>query len=178
MSLGAVKNLVSSMVNPLRNRVYNMITRAVLEAVNDSKKMQVVKIELLKGESRDEVERFQNFGFTSVPPVSAECVAVAVGGNTEHLIVIVADDRQSRLKNLAGGESAQYNEEGTFIHLKKGGKVIIKNADNEFIELNSETLKSIIGARVVTLLGPQPLLAQAPDQLFPALKTKVDTFKD
>ena len=128
MSLSAMKNLIQSAIRPLRNRVYSMIKRAVIESVNDAGGIQLVKLNLLAGEARDGIERFQNFGFSSNPPSSAECVAAAIGGNNDHLIVMVADDRSSRPKNLQSGETIVYTNDGTFIKLKKGGKIEILTA--------------------------------------------------
>ena len=104
-----LKEFISQMIRPLRNRVYSMITRAIIESVKDGDGMQVVKINLLAGETREDIEHFQSYGFTSHPPSKAECIALAVGGNKDHLVVIVADDRATRPTGLAKGESAQYN---------------------------------------------------------------------
>jgi len=89
-----ISDAVQRMIMPLRNRVYTMITRAVIETVKDSETMQLVKVNLLAGETRSDVERMQNFGFSSVPLEGTECVAVAIGGNRDHLIVIASDDRR------------------------------------------------------------------------------------
>lgn len=123
MAMQAMKNMVNQMLAPLRNRVYGIVTRAVIEAAKDTNNMQLVKLALLAGENRDDVERFQNFGFSSVPPDGSEALALAVGGNRDHLIVVAADDRRVRVKGLAKGEAVIFTDDGTKIHLKKGGLV-------------------------------------------------------
>ncbi len=172
-ALDQMKNLISSMIRPLRNRVYTMITRAIIETVDDSKKMQVVKLNLLAGESRDEVERFQNFGFSSNPPDKAECVALAIGGNRDHLIVVVADDRSSRIKGIAKGESVQYNSNGNKLHLKANGnyegsisKLKFQNGTAEFVDLLVQTL---------AVLEAEPMIVNK--ALITAIKTQLTTFK-
>lgn len=157
MSVERMRNFVSQMIAPLRNRVYTMITRAIIEVVKDTDGMQVVKLNLLAGETRSDVERFQNFGFSSNPPVGAECVALAVGGNRDHLIVIVADDRKTRVKNLAKGESVVYTDDGTIIHLKKGGIVQILAAtkidiDVPLVNLSTGTLEKILNGEAFQTL--------------------------
>lgn len=156
-----IRSVVSNMIKPLRNRVYMMITRAVIETVKDGKGMQLVKLKLLAGETRDDIERFQNFGFSSNPPVGSEALSLAVGGNREHLIVVAVEDRRVRVKNLKNGESIVYTDDGTIIHLKKAGEVEILAATKidvkvPEINLGAGTLEKIInGEAFKTLYNAQ-----------------------
>jgi phage baseplate assembly protein V len=146
MSINAMKNLVSAAVKPIRNRVYTMITRAVLESTKDSEGMQLVKLNLLAGETREDVEHFQNFGFSSHAPKKSEAVALAMGGNRDHLIVIVADDRNTRVKDLAEGESVFYNINGDKLILKANGdleKTLSNNYKATIAENMEVTLKKL-----------------------------------
>lgn len=111
---------------PLRRRVMLMVGRAVLCAVQDDAKIQRVQISLLEDELRDQVERIQQYGFTSHPHVGAECVAVFVGGNRDHGLVIAVDDKRYRLTALQRGEVALYTDEGDKIHLKRDRNIEIE----------------------------------------------------
>ncbi|MGA0569653.1 phage baseplate assembly protein V [Variovorax sp. VNK109] len=108
----------------LGNRMRLSVARAVLDFVNDTLKLQAVQIQLQEGVVRDKVERFQNYGLTSVPLPGAEAVAVAVGGSTDHYLVIAVDDRNYRLQGLEGGEVALYDDLGHKVHLTRNGIVI------------------------------------------------------
>jgi len=120
--------LIRKFTDPILRTVQLTIGRAVLKAVTDSSGIQVVKLSLLQGEVK-EMERFQNYGFTSVPILgSCEGVAVFVGGNREHGICIGLDDRLYRLKNLGEGQAAMYDSTGTNILMKNDGSMEIKNA--------------------------------------------------
>lgn len=110
-------------MRPLKNRVMLMISRAVIESVDDSMKMQLVKLSILKGETKDGVERMQNFGFSSNPPAGSEALVVFVAGNREHGVVVAADDRTKRIKDLAEGESVFFNAAGDKIHIKADGTI-------------------------------------------------------
>ena len=176
-----LKRAISDMIRPLRNRVYTMITRAVIETVNDTDGMQLVKLNLLAGEARDGVERFQNFGFSSHPPDSAECVAVAIGGNTDHLIIIVADDRASRITGLLKGESVQFNDKGEFWKIKSDGtiegkvkKLKIENASNEFMDLLIKFMNEVEIGETNTIFGP---LRKNNSAAIKIIKDKMATFK-
>ncbi len=176
-----VKELVNQMLMPLRNRVYTMMSRAVVEMVKDSDGMQLVKLNILAGESRDDIERFQNFGFSSHPPSGSECVAITMGGNRDHLIVVVADDRASRITGLAEGESVQYNKNGDKWHLKNDGTMEGTFSNN--LEITLKKLKiandtaELVDLLVQTLaaLKIEPFIVNK--ATFAVLETKMESFK-
>lgn len=108
---------------PLQRGLRQLVARAVLTLVDDSRKLQALQVTLYDDELRDDVERFQNYGFTSHPLPGAEAVAVCVSGNRDHAVVIAVDDRRYRLKPLQAGEVAIYTDEGDKIVLKRGGTI-------------------------------------------------------
>lgn len=114
---------ILKIMHPLRQRVANMVARGNLERVDDAKKMQLVQLSLLESETRDEVERVQNYGFTSVPEQGAEAAVVFVGGKRDHGLVVAIDDRRYRVKNLESGEVAVYDKSGSKIVLKANGDI-------------------------------------------------------
>lgn len=126
------------------NRVRLMVGRAVLQLVTDTAKLQVVQVQVRAGEVR-EAERFQNYGMTSYPFAGAEGIAVAVGGSTDHLVVIAIDDRRFRLQ-LEEGEVAVYDDQGQKVHLTRNGIVVdgagkqitLTNAPKARIEMDLE----------------------------------------
>lgn len=114
---------INKMTAPLARKVSLMVARGVLALVNDAAKMQGVQVTLLSGEVRD-MERFQNYGYTSQPHAGAEVAAVFVGGNRDHGLALAIDDRRYRLKGLQGGEVALYDDLGHIIKLSRTGIVI------------------------------------------------------
>lgn len=121
--------VIQKMLAPVHRRVMLMVNRAVVSLVNDALRMQGLQVHVLQGEVRDGVERFQEYGFTSVPLPGAEAVMVSVAGNHDHGIVIAVDDRRYRLTGMQGGEVALYTDEGDKIALKRG----------KLIEVNTNT---------------------------------------
>lgn len=119
MSLDTMRRLIA----PLRQRVLLMIARGVLKRIDDAPKLQQAQASVLAGEIRDKLERFQNYGFTSVPLEGAEAILLFLGGNRDHGIIIAADDRRFRLKSLEPGEVALYDDQGSVVHLKRDGKI-------------------------------------------------------
>ncbi|NHQ81548.1 phage baseplate assembly protein V [Chromobacterium vaccinii] len=89
-----------------------MVARGIVNLVNDAGGLQLLQISVLDGETRDEVERAQNFGATSHPPAGSVPVMVAVGGSRDHLVAVAVDNEEHRPKGLKVGESATYNAAG------------------------------------------------------------------
>lgn len=64
-------------------------------------------------------ELFQHYGFTSGPLPGAEFLAIPVGGNSKHVVVVASED--GRYRRIVGdGEVAIYTDEGDYIHMKRG----------------------------------------------------------
>ncbi|WP_215782010.1 phage baseplate assembly protein V [Paludibacterium sp. B53371] len=94
--------------------------RGVLTLVNSGTSVQLVKGDGLAGEPLQDLELFQDYGFTSNPLPGSMAVILPVGGKTSHGIVIATEHGSYRLKALAPGEVALYTDEGAKIVLKRG----------------------------------------------------------
>lgn len=147
-----------SFMESLRNLMRDGVARAVLNVVDDEGNMQRVQISLLEDEVIDGVERFQNYGFTSVPEEGTEATVVFVGADRSHPVVVVADDRRVRKKGLKPGEVAVYHKNGDFIHLKNENEIEVKtktfnvNCTTATLSASSEIT---LDTPLVTLTGRQ-----------------------
>lgn len=103
---------------PIVNRIRMMVARGVIRTIGDGTKMQVVQISLLADEVKDGVEHFQPYGHTAHPHPGAEAIALFLGGNRDHGVVVVVDDRRHRLKNLNVGDVAIYSSGGNYAILR------------------------------------------------------------
>lgn len=121
----AISAAVNRAVHPLHIRVRNLVARAVVKLVDDEKKVQLLQATLLAEEVREDLEHFQEYGFTSNAPDGAEGVAIFAGGTRDHGIVLAVGDRRVRLKGLKKGEVAVYSKTGTKILLNEDGDVEI-----------------------------------------------------
>lgn len=110
----------------ISRRIRLLVSRGVVNFVNDSLKQQNLQVSLLADETADDVERFQNYGHTSVPPAGSEAIVLSVGGVRQHLVAIAVDSRGVRLGNLESGDSALYHLEGHKILLTKDGVIRIE----------------------------------------------------
>lgn len=94
--------------------------RGVINLVKSGDSIQKAQVSGLAGETLQDVELMQQFGFTSVPPAGTQVVVVPVGGKTTHSIVIATENGVFRVKNLKNGEVAIYDQSGSTIILKQG----------------------------------------------------------
>jgi len=118
---------IQKLMAPLQRRIMLSIGRAVLNAVYDGNPVQLVQASMLSDEVRDKMERMTEYGFTSVPFPGAQAVAVFVGGERGHGVVIATGDHRSRMKGLQPGEVAIYDDQGQSVHLTRAG-IVVKGA--------------------------------------------------
>ena len=112
-------------IRRLKDRVLLMLGRAIVTLVNDATMIQSVQLEGLPDEILDDVERLQNYGFSSRPHPGSEALFAAMGGQRQHPVVFVVDDRRHRIRELEEGEAAIYTSENRDdsphrVHLKQG----------------------------------------------------------
>jgi len=127
-------NAIKRVIDPLKRKVLLSIARAIIKAVDDAPQAQRMQLGLFADEVRDSVERFQEYGFTSVPHPDAEAVCVFPGGSRSHGVIIAVEDRRYRLTGLSAGEVALYTDEGDYIKLKRGNQIEISTDKATFLK--------------------------------------------
>ena len=105
----------------IRRRLVGLAARAVIRVADDALKAQGLKIEVLAGETLEGVERFGEFGITSVPPDGTEGVVIFIGGDRSHGVVVATESRAHRPRSLAAGDVTVYDSHGNQIRLRAGG---------------------------------------------------------
>ena len=185
MKVDDLRKFITSMVAPLKRKVNLMVSRAVVASIKDSGGLQLMQLKLLADEVTDDAENFQEFGFISKPPAGSEAIALSVGGNREHIVIVATNNRAGREFAQAlidDGDSIFFNNSQKYLMLKgnnlegKVDKVKIENASNELISVLVEWLDQHIINRNITGIGPQPLFP-ADKAAMEAIKTKLESFK-
>lgn len=115
------------MLGPLGRRVQNMIARGTVVLSQAGAMMQKLRVNLLAGETLDELEHFEPYGFTSRPLKGAEVVTVFVDGDRSHGLVLICADRRYRMKDLEEGEIAIQDDLGQSVHFTREG-IVVKGA--------------------------------------------------
>lgn len=145
------------LIAPYARRISNMLARGSVTLADSSKKMQLLQVKLLAGETRDNIEHFEPYGFTSNPHPGAEPLAAFLGGDRSHGVVLVVADRRYRLVGLAEGEAALYDDQGQKVHLTRMG-IVISGAAKP-ITIQNFTDLNITGTGTInqTMAGGTPL---------------------
>jgi len=146
------ENRLRAMIEPIKRRIMMAFGRAVLRAVNDDLARQLLQVEILKGELRDQVERMQNYGFTSVPFAGADAAVAFVGGDRAHGIVLVVDDRRYRLTGLAAGEVAMYDDQGQKVHITRTG-IVVETTLDLTATVGGDLTATVTGALTASVTG-------------------------
>lgn len=118
-------SILNKILNSLRNRILNMVGRAVIKAVNDAKGLQRLQLMVNAEEVLDDIERVQEYGFASNPKDGTEALVLFLGGDKSHGIVVATDDRRYRMK-VSKGKVALYDDEGQYVYIKTGGVIETK----------------------------------------------------
>jgi len=102
--------------------------RAVVQGISIARRIQRVNAEGLAGESLQDVELMQQFGFTSALPAGAQIIVLPLGGRTSASVIIASEHGAYRLQLNNQGEAAMYNQWGDYVWLKKDGIAEVKAA--------------------------------------------------
>ena len=109
-------------MNPLQ-KMRLMVARGIVKLVQDSG-LQLMQLDLLDEETRDGVERVQNYGHRGHPPQGSTVATVAVAGSRDHLVV-VACEHPDHVPPLDSGESAMYAMFGQLFKMDKDLSLIL-----------------------------------------------------
>jgi phage baseplate assembly protein V len=154
-----LRRAIQKVLLPVSRRVRLMVGRGIIRLVDDAKKEQTVQLACLAGEVKDGLERYQEYGFTSVPHPGAEAILVSIGGNRDHAVVIATGDRRFRLKGLPGGEVSLYDDQGQRVHLRRNRAIEISGADTiladaaQSVTVNAGQRVTVNGGETVTVNG-------------------------
>lgn len=146
---------VQKLLAPLQRRLRLIADRAIVTMVNDALQRQNLQLKVLADEGADDVERFQNYGHTSVPPAGSEAIVLGLGGARAGLVAIAVEHKGVRPKDLEAGDNCLYHLQGHRIVLRQDGllgfeaKTVITEAAEKTITISPDN--EIQGSLHVTL---------------------------
>lgn len=118
------------MIKDIDNRIrralgsIRLAFRGVVTLVKAAGAVQLVQMDALQGEQLQDAELFQHYGLTSNPPAGTMAIVLPIGGRTAHGIIIATEHGTYRLKGLASGEIALYDDQDQKVHITRAGIVI------------------------------------------------------
>lgn len=134
------------LLRKLWGKVVTAVTRGQVTRANSAPKMQLLNLGLHAGETADEVEHFEPYGFTSRPKAGSEAIVLKVGADGGHPVAIVVGDRRFRVTGLAEGEVAIHNDAtpASTITLKANGDIVIDH-QGDLLLGGGATEKAVLG---------------------------------
>jgi phage baseplate assembly protein V len=134
-------------VAPVMRQVRLLISRGVVELVNDSLKCQGLQVSLLADELRDNVERFEDYGMTSHPFTGSEVLYLSVGGNRSLGVAVRVLDRRYRPKSMGEGDVCLFTNNGERVYIESSGDIVNLGAKSaaDFVAL-ADDVKSELDA--------------------------------
>ena len=134
------------LIRPIQNKIFLLLGRAILTAVNNSESTQKIQIVALSGEVITDIERFQEYGFESYPLEGAEVFAGFINGNRDNGIVLCVHDRRYRPTDLAEGEVAVYTDEDKTTPFRvqmKRNRTYFRRSDKVDIDIDTSKTEDI-----------------------------------
>ena len=141
-------NEFTKFIDPIKRKIYLMVGRAILTAVKNTGKTQMIQVTGLKDETISDIERMQEYGFESYPE-SGEAIINFINGNRDHGIVICIHDRENR-PTINAGETQVWNKAGNKVYLRADGTIKISDKNGNYIE-SSTTQWNINGNLTVDI---------------------------
>jgi len=142
------------LVRPIKNRIFLMLGRAILKAIENSGDRQRYQVIALADETISDIERFQEYGFETYPWEEAEVFIGFLNGNRDHGIALCVHDGRYRPEDLSQGDVRVYDYRGNKITCQGSGIEIECLNGNKFhldsvgvkIEcLNGNTVEMVAG---------------------------------
>lgn len=161
-------------LRPFTIRLQTMVGRAVLLAVDNTAAAQRVRIKLNGDEIIEQIERLQEYGLETNPPIedTSEAVILSIGGSRELSFVTRVQARALRPVGLKAGEVKLWSKFGQYVYFKEDGSIEIAAAGKDVnvsacanllvtattkvtltapsVELSDGTLRQLIDERLVT----------------------------
>lgn len=134
---------MNQVINELKRKILLAVGIGILRIIDDTKKIQKCQISLMDNETHSNVDRYQEYGFSSVPLPGAQAVAVSIAGSRDNSIIIATEDGRHRPLNLNAGEVTIYNHLGDKIVIKQNRTIEI-TAPNVIINGNLQVTGNIL----------------------------------
>lgn len=138
---------LGKMLAPFARRLGNMLARGSVAAANGAGKMRTLQIRMMADETKDNVEHFEPYGFTSEVMPGSEPIAAFFDGDRSHGVVLVVADRRYRLTGMKSGEVALYDDQGQKVYLTRTG-IVINGANLPLVIQNVPTATIKAGTKV------------------------------
>jgi len=125
-----------NIIQNLKNKIYLMIGRAIITAIDGSTKTPIIQVTGLKGETITDVEFVNPYGFEAIP-TEGQAVIVFVNGNRDQGLCLVMHNREERPTDLEDDEVQMYSKFDNYVKCNKDGEVEVNGKDDYAVAFNN-----------------------------------------
>ncbi len=136
-----MKRYIDRELKRVERRLYSMASRGIITGVSEESQRQNLQLVVDSDDSGDDIEHFQHYGFSSVPPKGSETLVLALDSNNAKRVALNAEKKDLRPKG-EGSDVFLYHEEGHKIGFLRNGKVHLTAIDVILAASNSLTIIS------------------------------------
>jgi phage baseplate assembly protein V len=126
---------MNHLLDMLKRKIYLLIGRAILSAVDNGTKTATVQVTGLNGETITGIEVLSPYGFEAYPG-QGQAVVLFVNGNRDQGMVLSIHDRENRPTDLEEGESSQYSKFNNYVKCNKNEEVEVNGKDDYAVAFN------------------------------------------
>lgn len=127
-----------------------IVRRGILEQIDSD---YYAQSSMSADENNDQVELWQQFGLTSMPPAGGEALLAQVDGRGEGAVAIATNDRAHRPTGLASGDTVLYAAQGggggqALLHAKADGDVDLTAGTGKHVNVGGDSEALLLGETV------------------------------
>ena len=129
--------MIERLLNPIKARIRLMVGKCLITACGGN----VANLSLLAGESREDVDFYQQYGFSSRPKGKVAGVALFIGGSRDNGVVVAtrAADKVD-FSGVGNGDIGSLMEEASNPSLGAGRSRLFQTSSTKTINNNSRSV--------------------------------------
>jgi len=143
-----------------------LIIRGYVESVQDDGEQQTMTVTTHDGTSRSGIPVAQFYGLGGQPPLGAEVLMFALGGDQGDMVALPAFHTGRRMGGFEAGENALYDDEGNRVAIYRGGAIEIQSAAKVLIRTHGCEVVAPAGTKItgnVEIVGDLKVTGQVAD---------------
>ena len=138
------------MIERLMHSLKNLLGSGKANVTADDGPFQTLQVQFNQMETKDNLPRMTEYGFTSHPPDNHTALVLSFGGNKTTGVVIATHHSESRRKELAKGEVCISDDQGQEVYISRDGITLIDKAGST-VKLNGDGTGEITFAGGLTI---------------------------
>lgn len=126
---------IQRILQPIKNKIFLMIGRAILSAIDSSGQTNLIQVKGLNSEVITDMEYPTPYGFEA-KPTQGQVVFVNVNGNRDQSIALIIHDRENKPTDLEDDETQLYSKFNNYVKCNKDAEVEVNGSADYAVAYN------------------------------------------